>query len=66
MYSNILALFAGLSTLAAAVPTGTAKEPCAQISHIYQQQQQQQQQQTEKQHPQCMPLQSSYDVPAAN
>ena len=65
MYSNILALFAGLSTLAAAVPTGTAKEPCAQISHIYQQQQQQQQQ-TEKQRLQCMPLRSSYDVSAAN
>lgn len=37
MYSNILAIVAGLSTLAAAAPSGFTKEPCAQLSQVYQQ-----------------------------
>lgn len=38
MYFKSLAIFAGLSTLAAAAPSGVTKEPCAQLSQVYQQQ----------------------------
>ena len=37
MYSNILTIVVGLSTLAAAAPSGFTKEPCAQLSQVYQQ-----------------------------